>query len=263
MRRATRLYERAAPPIALRPLWHVGDGLSLFAGPLGRNALHSHSIAVFLAGLYAPFRLRIDRGDWLGCRTAVIPAGVAYEFDLEGGSLGVVYLEPSVARADALVPLARNAHEVNRALVGSSGELAVLRELYETQASGQSIDVALQDLVGFGKCRARGELDQRIARIIEDLRTHYHHPIAVAELARPVGLSASRLQHLFAREVGVPLRRYRTWQRLRAAICAAATGATYTEAAHLAGFYDQSHFARDFRRTFGAPASRGLPRLSE
>ena len=32
----------------------------------------------------------------------------------------------------------------------------------------------------------------------------------------------------------------------------------FTEAAHAAGFADQPHFARDFRRRFGAPASPGL-----
>jgi AraC-like DNA-binding protein len=81
---------------------------------------------------------------------------------------------------------------------------------------------------------------------------------SAAQAASAAGLSASRFQHLFTAEVGVPFRRYRLWQRLRAAIRAAAAGASLTDAAHAAGFADQAHFTRAFRRTFGAPPSRGL-----
>jgi AraC-like DNA-binding protein len=75
------------------------------------------------------------------------------------------------------------------------------------------------------------------------------------KLAEGVGLSASRLEHLFAQHMGVPLRSYRTWLRFRAAAVVMAQGATLTEAAHAAGFYDQAHFGRAFRRAFGMPPS--------
>jgi len=35
----------------------------------------------------------------------------------------------------------------------------------------------------------------------------------------------------------------------------------FTAAAHEAGFADQAHFARDFRRTFGAPATPSLAKV--
>jgi AraC-like DNA-binding protein len=36
------------------------------------------------------------------------------------------------------------------------------------------------------------------------------------------------------------------------------SGANLTNAAHAAGYADQAHFAREFRRTFGASASAGI-----
>jgi AraC-like DNA-binding protein len=48
---------------------------------------------------------------------------------------------------------------------------------------------------------------------------------------------------------------------MRAAIREIVNGSSFTRAAHAAGFADQAHFAHDFRRTFGAPASRSLTNL--
>ena len=259
---AKRLNERATAGTGeLKPLWHVDQGRALFAGPLNRNLLHAHSASVFLAGLYGTFGLRIVGGDWLTCRTAVIPAGVAYEFDIGGDPLCVFYLEPNIAGADALMPLAGNTQEVNGALIGMSGEISLLRELYEDQASRQWIGLALNDLLDFSKERALRQIDPRVSRVVEDMYESYGELTPVAELASSVGLSASRFQHLFTAEVGVPFRRYRSWHRLRAAIREVVNGSNFTQAAHAAGFSDQPHFARDFRRTFGAPPSPSLTKV--
>lgn len=243
------------------PIWYVNDGLALFAGPLGRNASHRHSTAVYLAGLYGVFGLRVRDSEWLSARAAVVPAGIPYEFDMGGSPLAVLYLEPDVAGADALTPLVRDAREIEGALVGRSGELSLLRELYEDRTSRRWIGDALDDIMKFSGRHAYRSLDPRIARVVRGMYASYDQPTLVGKVAGPLGLSASRFQHLFTREVGVPFRRYRAWHRLRAAIREIVGGSSFTAAAHAVGFCDQAHFAREFRRTFGAPASPSLQKI--
>lgn len=242
-------------------LWHLDEGRTFFAGPLDYNASHQHGAPVYLAGLYGKFGLRVEGGRWLSVRTAVIPAGVRHELQLGGMPLGVFYVEPDLAGTDALTPLVRGSSEDNGALVGSTGEVGALRELYESRTATRWAGTALRDLLGFAKRRARREIDPRVARVVASLSVGVGELRPVERMAAEVGLSASRFQHLFTREVGVPFRRYRAWQRMRVAIAEIVRGSSFGRAAHAAGFADQAHFGHDFRRTFGAPASRSLAQV--
>ena len=244
-----------------QPLWHLGDNFSLFIGPLNQNKLHSHSVAVFLAGVYGPFHMRIDKCEWQMSRTAVIPAGIAYEFDLGGQPLAVLYLEPDLASAYDLLKLVEARTVENGATLGLAGEVAPLRNIYEDVSSGPWIGSAIQDLIKFSKKSSQKTIDPRIAIAATDLNIRSDECRSVLDYASSAGLSTSRFQHLFTREVGVPFRRYRSWHRLRAAIRNIVSGSNFTAAAHAAGFFDQAHFARDFRRTFGAPASPTLKNI--
>lgn len=260
MGRGPHLNEHAAPA----PVWHLDQGRALFCGPLRHNVSHRHAVPVYLAGLSGTFRLRIEEARWRTCRSAVVPAGVAYEFDMGGEPLGVFYLEPSVAGAGALAGLVRNGDEEYGALVGRGGEVALLRAIYEDQRSDAWMAAALDDLIAFSQRHARRGLDPRIARAVAYLQEAAYSQAeageltSAAQLARSVGLSSSRFQHLFTAEVGVAFRRYRSWQRLRFAIKEIVGGSSITRAAHTAGFADQAHFAREFRRTFGASATPSL-----
>ncbi|WP_244534530.1 helix-turn-helix domain-containing protein [Hyphomicrobium sp. CS1GBMeth3] len=258
------MYERAASPDrdagALLPIWYVDARRALFVGPLGYNAPHAHSVPVYLAGLYEPFRLRINGGPWRHCRTAAIPAGVSYEFDVAGQPLAVFYLEPSEAGVEALVPLVGEADEADGARCGQGGAFSLFRDLYESPDGGGDAGAALDSVLAYSKACGRRAFDARIAVAVA-LLSDPDRALPVGEAARLAGLSPSRFQHLFAREVGVPFRRFRSWQRLRHAISGIASGASFTAAAHDAGFFDQAHFARTFRQTFGAPASPSLRRV--
>jgi AraC-like DNA-binding protein len=75
------------------------------------------------------------------------------------------------------------------------------------------------------------------------------------ELAEHVNLSPTRLVHLFKEEVGVPIRRFRQWHRMRVVAALIAKGDTLTDAALGAGFADSSHFSRAFRNMFGITPS--------
>ncbi|MGZ5007432.1 MAG: helix-turn-helix domain-containing protein [Methylobacter sp.] len=259
-----RLYKRAATEIVkFDALWDISEGRTFFTGPLYYNASHQHGAPVFLAGIYGNFRLRLHGGDWQSCRTAVIPAGVRHELDIGGDPLTVFYIEPNIAGTDAFKPLIRNTRAVNGALVGTGGEIAFMRELYEDRYNPQWTAEPLDDLMGFAKRRAGAEpIDPRIAQVVDFLFEHGDDLTSVATLAATVGLSASHFQHLFTQQIGVPFRGYRGWNRMRKAIREIIKGNNFTTAAHATGFSDSAHFSHEFRKTFGAPPTIGLQRLA-
>jgi AraC-like DNA-binding protein len=187
----------------------------------------------------------------------MVPAGLLHELRLDGEPVMVLYAEPDFGGAGALARFVADAEERDGALLGRSLTKTVARELYEHADSSTFLGAALDDLLGFGQARTLRAMDIRIAKVAKRL-TSAEHVIPVAGLSREVGLSPSRLEHLFKQEVGVPLGRYRTWLRMRRAINEIVAGANFTAAAHAAGFADQAHFAHDFRATFGAPASVSL-----
>lgn len=97
-------------------------------------------------------------------------------------------------------------------------------------------------------------LDPRVGRAIRGLKeTGGVGTLAAA--ARSLGLSSSRLGHLFSAQVGLPFRPYALWLRLQGALAYLARGANLTEAAHGAGFADSAHLTRTFRRMFGVAPS--------
>lgn len=258
------MYGTAVATAGPKPLWHVGNARMLFAGCLNRNALHSHSTTVLLAGLYDNFELRVGGVSWVSCRMAVIRAGTPYEFNAGGRPLAVLYVEPTAACVDGLTALLRNRRELPGAVIGTDGEASVIRALYEDPGSLSSIDPALADLVSFSTARTRRPIDRRVARAIEHAtgvdcyEGDRGSSPAVSRAAQGAGLSLSRFQHLFKDEVGVSYHRYLAWLRMKRAVRHVVQGANLTMAAHGAGYYDQAHFAREFRRIFGAPASRSL-----
>ncbi len=94
-------------------------------------------------------------------------------------------------------------------------------------------------------------LDPRITAAVRALRSAGGSYPTSRDLARTVGLSASRLRHLFAEQIGMSFRRYTLWLRLNAVLDELLEGASLTTGAHAAGFADSAHLSRTFRRMFG------------
>jgi len=264
MKETPRLYKRAVlGDIPFDALWDIRDGRTYFTGPLYYNASHQLGAPVFLASLYGKFRLRLHGGDWLWCRTAVIPAGVLHELDVGGEPITVLYNEPTVAGADAFKPLINNSRELDGALVGNGGEIRFMRDLYEDRYKPDWTTEPLLDLLGYAKRRVYSAvIDSRLTRVVDYLSEYGHDLTPVASWAMQAGLSPSRFQHLFTEQIGVPFRRYRSWNRMRQAIREILRGHNFTTAAHATGFTDSAHFSHEFRKTFGAPATIGLRRLA-
>lgn len=258
----SRLYEPVATTREFDALWDIRDGRTFFSGPLYHCASHQHGAPVFLAGLYGKFRLRLQGGDWRWCRTAVIPAGVIHELDVGGEPISVLYIEPTIAGAEAFRPLINNCLAEHGALIGGGGEIAFMRDLYEDRYHPGWTADGLRDLLGYGVRKAPAGIDPRVQKSVEYLHAHGGDLMPLAAFAAQAGLSPSRFQHLFTQQIGVPFRRYRAWNRLRQALVHVVRGENFTVAAHAAGFCDSAHFSHECRKTFGAPPSVGLRRLA-
>ena len=95
-------------------------------------------------------------------------------------------------------------------------------------------------------------MDRRIKRVRALLDEQYRHPPSVHELAGTVGLSASRLAHLFTDAVGKSVRSYVVDRRLTtAAVLIVQTDDRISQIAYGVGFNDISNFNHAFKKKFG------------
>lgn len=121
---------------------------------------------------------------------------------------------------------------------------------------------------GMTACAAYGVFGQAIAfaqpwlpavppadrRVLDALWELYRQPtLALASVAARLGLSADRLSHLFAREMGFTLRRYVQALKVVTAGRYYGSGKSLTEIAVAAGFADLAHFSKVWRRCYGTP----------
>lgn len=104
--------------------------------------------------------------------------------------------------------------------------------------------------------RMAPEPDERVAMAIALIKSHYSENISVEWIAKQVGLSVPRLVQLFKHVTGIPIRRFRLWQRIMATAARLNEGLSLTDAAISAGFSDYAQFSRTYRELAGGNASQ-------
>jgi AraC family transcriptional regulator len=135
--------------------------------------------------------------------------------------------------------------------------LSLYREFRQTDtASALAIEGLSLEILG-ALLRSRLRADARHPRWLERAREHVHDDVArtlsVESVAADVGVSAVRLSRAFRRAFGESLGSYQRRLRVRLA-CERLRDSSLSlaEIALDAGFTDQSHFTRVFKRLIGA-----------
>jgi AraC family transcriptional regulator of arabinose operon len=92
-------------------------------------------------------------------------------------------------------------------------------------------------------------LDPRIRAVLDLLEKHLSEPLTIAEVAQRVGLSASRLSHLFQGQMGVGLIGWRDQRRMQIACeLLESTDDTISAIGRAVGYPEAAHFTHRFRR---------------
>jgi AraC-like DNA-binding protein len=98
------------------------------------------------------------------------------------------------------------------------------------------------------------KVDQRVQKIQQIMRDNLHREVSLRELAQSVNLSVWRLSHIFSSEVGMSPIKYLRLLRMERARHLLETGyLSIKEIGYRVGLNDESHFVRDFKKTYGAP----------
>jgi AraC-like DNA-binding protein len=217
---------------------------------------HAHAKLVVGCCLAGGRRIVSSAGEWIVSEGEgfIIPPGMAHACGPCGASahsylvvavapalLAVVGRGASTARqpvrswrdGDALALLVRLADAICRGDAAASGLFCELAGMLDLRA------VALPALHP-ATLRAKAVIDAAPEQ-----------PVSVAALARAAGVSPFHLERLFVRDLGVPLGEYALARRVRLAAAHIGAGEGLAAAALAAGFYDQSHLTRHFRRRMG------------
>ncbi|MBD0404632.1 AraC family transcriptional regulator [Flammeovirga sp. EKP202] len=100
--------------------------------------------------------------------------------------------------------------------------------------------------------------DKRIVesiKFIEENELEYKD--LISELTSKVFLSNSRLSHLFKEHIGISIKKYLVWNRLRQAInLYLSKNTNLTDVSIQSGFFDQAHFTNSFKTVLGVSPSK-------
>ncbi|MBF6209936.1 helix-turn-helix domain-containing protein [Nocardia puris] len=225
-------------------------GLLAFGGPIRPTDLHAHHTVQVLVA-----RTPVTVMDASGVRhrgtRVVVPADAPHRIETaaEGAAL---YLDPETA---AGASADRRAHHG-----GWAEDAAPLPAELAAAPLADQVAVIVREL----RSGAPGSAGPRHSAVLEALRLLptlvTDRTVRGADVAARVGLSPARLSHLFADQVGLPLRPYMLWLRLRVAIGRFRSGDDLATAARAAGFDDGTQLTRTCKRTFGlTPAALHRP----
>ena len=234
-------------------LWQGG---SLWIGEAtGRTKWHSHHAHQLALTPEGHFRFRTEaEGAWRTFVGAFVPSHCTHQFEVEGVALAHLFVEPESRAGRALT--ARYGSGAIAELPADQVRPAMeeLRGTLEVNPARDAMVRAAQAAVA-ALCGESTEtdvtLDRRLVRALEYIRANVRNPLSLADVASAVALSESHFRHLFVAGTGSSFRAYLLWLSINLAIEAVMAGASWTDAAHDAGFADSAHLTRTHQRMFG------------
>jgi AraC-like DNA-binding protein len=235
--------------VALRP------GRLIYTGQVGLAHRHRHAAVQLVLATDEPVRLRDESGAEWQARAAVIPSGAEHE--MAGGSAGLLaWLDADGLLGQALTArVRRTGLPVDSVAAWATAAQPLLDNGIPIDGTPSGvIDQVLSTLADAGT-PDEVPLHPALGQAVAVLPTMLDHSVHLGQLAAAVGISASRLGHLFSDELGLPFRAYVRWARLQRAIDHARQGSTLTDAAHAAGFADSAHLTRVCHEMFGLAPS--------
>jgi len=234
--------------------------LSLFIGVNNRAiAKHQHPLIQLIAGVNGPYLWKDESGNWIDKNVLLVAPNHPHECDAKGQKVVIVsidneshlgeYLKERYLKSKSMIDFLPNYDELD-----FPGLISLLAD-----NQWAKIHQMISSALGFNaSLPVSKKKDGRIQNVLDFINSNITSEITTKTLMEQSYLSESRLLHLFKQEMGLPIRNYILWCRIKMAFNKIIEGNSLTQAAYEAGFSDQAHLTRTFVKTIGIPPSAVL-----
>lgn len=226
----------------------------LYVGPSKATTLHRNHAAVWLNAPQGTMRVTLADGTRLENSVVYLPSGTEYATEEVATSIAALFWEPESASFHRIVENFENVPRAFRCPHASIDAWLMLQHPATSLAEAGQLMAKVFGLEQTDLTDATpldSYADARVTTALTFLRESPQHYGSLEALAEMVHLSPSRFAHVFKSAVGVPVRRYVLWMKLRRALDLAIAGNSLTTAALSAGFADSAHLSRTVRAMMG------------
>jgi AraC family transcriptional regulator len=230
-----------------------------------RTQAHAHSVTSLVFGLSG--RLAnlhgASSGDLVPRTLLVLPRDVVHSDQVSGDGCSCLFVTLSPAKLETVHRYTPILDSIRIASGGRIGPIA--KSLFHESRTGDSVrGLAVEGLVYdllATLAREPGPGDERtapwLASLRERLEAEFARPLSLAHLAREAGVHPAYLARAFARKFGVSISMFVRTRRIEWSMDRLrGTEDPVAEIAVAAGFFDQSHFTRCFKRMVGTTPAR-------
>lgn len=223
--------------------FNINRGLYIFEFDDFETEFHSHPAIEVIIAKTGHFALWTDNLTVDNLKFAIISANHRHKISLKKGEFKIIMIEHhNKLVVDNLKLVDVEIGSVYFLQSKPDKEVSQIENLVQIISNGQSFN----------------EYDYRISKIIEYLNQNdLEYDSMIKKLRAITSLSESRLSHLFKSNIGISLKKYLIWSKLKSTIKNRLESNSDLFSALLkSGFYDQSHFSKSFKSMLGVKPSK-------
>ncbi|MCG8609325.1 MAG: helix-turn-helix domain-containing protein [Pseudomonadales bacterium] len=234
---------------------HIHRDHALFMGNFGIAQPHRHGALVLLIGLSGSIRVQLEGNELVCCRSALIDANVNHMVDCVDEHVATLYFEiDSLYGRQLRQTFLQKQHAVFDIIRTDSVHSGYTNRL---------ITLELETILKHPLTDPTDHIDLRIANCIQLLQQDYPRIYTQTDISNQLGLSNSRLNHLFKQQTGLDFRHFRLWSKLASFMRDVQSTRQITSSAVNSGFSDSAHLSNAYRKMFGISPSTILTKLDE
>ena len=217
---------------------------------------HRHPTIQMVLATQNSFKSKNSAGEWIDKTGLLIAPNHAHQCDATNVHILSLDIDPESALGEWILT-----HQLDGKQIIDFPPNSI--QSFHYQELAQKIDnkkwseirSLIENAVHYQPSFQPSEKDRRIEDVLDFIAQNINTTITTKTLTDVAHLSESRLLHLFKEHMGLPIRNYILWYRLKIVMNHIMEGQSLTTAAHNAGFSDQAHMTRTFSNMIGVSPS--------